>query len=166
PRPEEAYVRRLEKRRSRLATGPAARAVSREPDRGGGVGAAPSIALIGLLVGEDALRCSEAGHVVPARVRMLRRRAGVVVERPKTIGGTCTRVDAVHVVAASDRGLHRQHVVERALVGIEGWIGKAVRMSGFLVRQRHQAREDRAREAPPAGAGLVVLRALGGPLCL
>src|SRR4029450_2376751 len=82
------------------------------------------------------------------------------------IGGTGTRVDAVVEVAPGDRGLHRQHVVERGLVGIEGWIGKAVRMSRLLISERHQPREDRARETRPADAVLVVVRTPGERLCL
>ena len=57
-------------------------------------------------------------------------------------------------------------VVERAGVGVEERVREAVRRPGRLVGERHEAREDRRREARAADAVLVVVTRPSGKVCV
>src|SRR5450759_1315993 len=98
-------------------------------------------------VAEDPVRGPKPGDVVPARPRVLGGRAGIVVESPESVDRAGRAVHAIDEVAACNRGLYREDVVERARVRVEERVGEAMRRSGLLVGQRHQAREDRACQA-------------------
>jgi hypothetical protein len=104
---------------------------------------------------EGCVWSAESRNIVPTLVRVLRGRAGIVIERPQPVRRPAACIDSVVVVSARDRGLDRQNVIKRRRIVIDERVGEAVRMTGLLVGDGHDSRENRAREAGAADAVLV-----------
>src|SRR6185295_5334845 len=98
-------------------------------------------------MGENAIRRAKPCYIVPAWAGVLRRRTGIVVEGAQTICCAGAGIDTVVEVATRNGGFCRKYVIEGRCVCVEQRVGEAVRVPGLLVCQRHQPREDWAREA-------------------
>jgi hypothetical protein len=85
---------------------------------------------------------------------VLRRRAGVIIQRAQEVRRAGSSIHAVIEVAAGDGRLDGRDVIERACMFIEQRVGKAVHYPVFLIQQRHQAGEG------AADAVLVVIGAI------
>jgi hypothetical protein len=109
---------------------------------------------------------AQARDVMPAGAGVLRRRAGIIIECPKPIHGPIAAINAIDEVSARNSSPDRRNIVKRPWVRVEQGIRKTMRAPSFLVCQRHESREDWAREAGAANAIFIIVVAIGEGLRL